>query len=81
MVSAVLALDAILTDTKKKVWFSGHIPRHKLKVWYSRHVPRCKVVALGETRSMTSLNRSNGIFATNTGSALVHADQYWKWPQ
>ena len=41
LVSTMLALDAILTDTKMKVWFSGHILRHKLKAWYSRHIPRC----------------------------------------
>ena len=54
VVSAVLALDTILTDTKKKVvWFSAHISRCKLKPWYSRHIPRCKVAVLVETRSTT----------------------------
>ena len=57
MVSAVLvlALDAILSDTKNKnkVWFSGHVPRHKLKVQYSGHILRCKVAVLVETRSTT----------------------------
>ena len=53
MVSTVLALDAILTDTKKEGVVSGHIPRRKLKVWHSEHIPRCKVVVLSETKSTT----------------------------
>jgi len=53
VVSTVLALDAILTDAKKKVWFSGHIPIHKLKALYSEHIPRRKVAMLIETRSTT----------------------------
>jgi len=51
--SSVLALNVILTDTKKKVWFSGHVPRRKLKAWYSGHIPRCQVVVLDQMRSAT----------------------------
>ena len=53
VVSSVLALDVILTDTKKKVWFSGHVPRRKLKARYSGHIPRCQVVVLDQMRSAT----------------------------
>jgi len=53
VVSAVLALDVILTDTKKKVWFSGHVPRRKLKARYSARIPRCQVAVLGQMRSVT----------------------------
>ena len=53
VVSAVLALNTILTDTKKKVWFSGHVAGCKLKVQYSGHISRCRVAVLVETRSVT----------------------------
>ena len=49
VVSAVLALDMIPTETRRKVWFSGHTPRYKLKAWYSGHIPRCKVAVLRQT--------------------------------
>jgi len=49
VVSAVLALDMIPTETREKVWFSGHIPRYKLKAWCSGHIPRCKVAVLSQT--------------------------------
>ena len=53
VVSAVLALDMIPTETRRKVWFSGHTPRYKLKAWYSGHIPRCKVAVLSQMRSAT----------------------------
>ena len=53
VVSSVLALDMIPTETRRKVWFSGHIPRYKLKAWYSGHIPKWKVAVLSQTRSTT----------------------------
>jgi len=73
VVSTVLALDVILTESRKKVWFSGHIPRYKLKAWYSRHVPRCKVAVRSQMRSAT-ISLLLHVRLTEALPILIHKD-------
>jgi len=63
---------------KKKVWFSGHIPRHKLKAWYSKHVPRCKVAVLSETRSMTIGLLVHTQLTESTSNTDLHAWEHFQ---
>ena len=76
MVSAVLALDVILTDTKKKVWFSARVPRCKLMAWYSRHIPRCKVAVLVGQGLRPYLLHAQRIESTSNTDLHAHHESY-----
>jgi len=79
MASAVLALNAILTDTKNKGVVSGHVPRCKLKVWYSRHIPRWNVAVLGETRSTTIGLLLHARHTESTSNTDQHAQEHFQY--